>query len=71
VLSLAYAAYEERIAQDPSRPGWLVLDRERLLVLADALEEAGADEPEILEHLRGPAEHVRGCFALDAILGRE
>src|SRR5579884_339587 len=52
VLSLARAAYQERIAPDPSRPGWLVLDPARLPVLADAIEEAGGDEPEILGHLR-------------------
>jgi hypothetical protein len=70
VLSLAQAAYEERFAPDPSRPGWLVLDPARLLILADALEDAGIDEPEILEHLRGSGEHVRGCHVVDAILGK-
>jgi hypothetical protein len=70
VVSLARAAYEERVAPDPSRPGWLVLDPVRLLVLADALEEAGCGDPEILEHLRGPGPHVRGCFLLDLLLAR-
>ncbi len=41
-------------------------------VLADALEDAGCTEASILEHLRNPnAEHVRGCWALDLILGKE
>jgi hypothetical protein len=40
-------------------------------ILADALEEAGCDEAAILDHLRGPNNHVRGCWALDLILGRE
>jgi hypothetical protein len=48
-----------------------VLDPVRLLVLADALEEAGADEPEVLEHLRRPAEHVLGYWCLDLVLARE
>jgi hypothetical protein len=39
-------------------------------VLADAVEEAGATDPEILAHLRGPGPHVRGCFAVDLLLGR-
>jgi hypothetical protein len=39
-------------------------------VLADALEEAGADA-ELVEHLRGPGLHLRGCWAVDLILGRE
>jgi hypothetical protein len=70
VLSLAQAAYEERVAPDASCPGWLILDPARLLILADALEDAGADEPEILEHLRGPWEHVRGCWCIDFLLNK-
>jgi hypothetical protein len=66
VLSLAQAACEERIVHDPERPGWLVLDPARLLVLADALEEAGAADADLLGHLRGPGPHVKGCFAVEA-----
>src|SRR5262249_59253001 len=40
-------------------------------VLADALEDAGCTEVAILEHLRGPGPHVRGCWAVDLILGKE
>jgi hypothetical protein len=69
VRSLAQAAYEERVAPDPSRPGWLVLDPVRLLVLADALEEAGADAG-LLGHLRQPRDHVRGCWCIDVLLGK-
>jgi hypothetical protein len=43
---------------------------DRLPILADALEEAGCTEPEILSHCRGPGPHVRGCWALDPILGK-
>jgi mannitol/fructose-specific phosphotransferase system IIA component (Ntr-type) len=43
---------------------------ERLPILADALEEAGATEAELLDHLRGPGPHLRGCWALNLILGR-
>jgi hypothetical protein len=40
-------------------------------VLADALEESGCDDPELLGHLRQQGQvHVRGCWALDAILGK-
>jgi hypothetical protein len=59
---LAWAAYEER-----HLPSGL-LDPARLAVLADALEEAGLSDAELLGHLRGPGPHVRGCFALDATL---
>jgi hypothetical protein len=45
------------------------LDANRLLVLADALEEAGCGDGQILGHLRSAGEHVRGCFAVAAVLG--
>jgi hypothetical protein len=38
--------------------------------LADALEEAGFSDPDFLAHLRGPGTHVRGCYAVDLILGK-
>ena len=64
VVSIAQAAYEERAL--PSGE----LDAARLAVLADALEEAGCSDAEILSHLRSPGQHVRGCWALDLILGK-
>jgi hypothetical protein len=46
------------------------LDAARLAVLADMLEEAAARDAVLLGHLRSPGPHVRGCFAVDALLGR-
>ena len=43
---------------------------EDLLVLADALEEAGCTDADILNHCRQPGEHVRGCWVVDLILGK-
>lgn len=41
-------------------------------VLADALQEAGCDSEDLLNHLRDTsAVHVRGCWALDLVLGKE
>jgi hypothetical protein len=37
----------------------------RLPVLADALEEAGCTNAEILNHCRGPGPHAKGCWVLD------
>jgi hypothetical protein len=39
-------------------------------VLADALEEAGCQDPDILEHCRSGGEHVRGCWVVDLLLGK-
>jgi hypothetical protein len=38
--------------------------------LADALEDAGLTDAEVLGHLRADGPHVRGCFVVDAILGK-
>jgi hypothetical protein len=59
VEALARGAYDERAF-------------DRLPILADALEDAGCDGDELLSHLRDPnAAHVRGCWALDLVLGKE
>jgi hypothetical protein len=64
VVSLAQAAYDNRILPAGT------LDPDRLGILADALEDAGCTDPVILDHLRGPGPHVRGCFVIDALLGK-
>jgi hypothetical protein len=58
VIALAQSIYEERRFDE-------------LSVLADALEEAGCTDGAILSHCREPGDHVRGCWVLDLILGRE
>src|SRR5262245_16879403 len=40
---------------------------DRLTVLATYLEDAGCDNPAVLEHLRSPGEHMRGCWAVDLV----
>jgi hypothetical protein len=64
IQRLAEAAYEHRLL--PSGQ----LDSVRLAVLGDALEEVGADGG-MVEHLRGPGVHVRGCHVIDLLTGRE
>jgi hypothetical protein len=59
VAKMAQAVYDERRFAD-------------LPILADALEEAGCDDEDILGHCRRQgAEHVRGCCVLDLLLGKE
>jgi hypothetical protein len=64
VRKLAEVAYDER--DMPSGH----LDRQRLAVVADALEQAGCADADVLGHLRSAGSHYRGCYALDAVLGK-
>jgi hypothetical protein len=57
-VSLATAAYESR-------------DFSTLPILADALQDAGCDADDLLAHCRDPKQvHVRGCWAVDLVLGK-
>lgn len=56
VRTLARVIYHERRYED-------------MPVLADAVEDAGCAQTELLRHLREKAHHVRGCWALDVLLG--
>lgn len=58
VMALARTIYEERAF-------------DRMPELADALEEAGCHDADTLGHCRQAGPHVRGCWVVDAILGRE
>jgi hypothetical protein len=64
VKRLAEAAYQERLLPQGT------LDPGRLAVLADALEEAGCADADLLGHLRGPGPHVLGCWCVDLLLGK-
>jgi hypothetical protein len=58
VLSLAQQMYESR-------------DFGAMPILADALQDAGCDNEDILNHCRDTnATHVRGCWVIDGVLGK-
>jgi hypothetical protein len=44
---------------------------DRLPILADAIQDTGCENEEILNHLRSDGPHVKGCWALDLVLGKE
>jgi hypothetical protein len=58
VLALARGIYDERAF-------------DRLQLLADALMDAGCDHEDVLAHCRGDGPHVRGCWVVDLVLGKE
>jgi hypothetical protein len=58
VVSLAQVIYDHRTFH-------------RLPILADALEEAGCGNAEILTHCRQQGEHVLGCWVVDQVLGKK
>jgi len=68
------------VAVDPS---WLAFDAaalatgiyadrafDRMPILADALQDAGCDNANILNHCRSDGPHVRGCWVVDLLLGK-
>jgi hypothetical protein len=58
VLSLARQMYKSR-------------DFSAMPILADALQDAGCDNDDVLNHCRDPrAIHVRGCWVIDCIFGK-
>ena len=58
VLALARQMYESR-------------DFSAMPILADALQDAGCDNPDVLNHCREGGPHVRGCWVVDLLLGKE
>jgi hypothetical protein len=58
VTALARQMYESR-------------DFSAMPILADALQDAECESADILNHCRGPGTHVRGCWVVDLVLGRE
>ncbi len=58
-MSLARTMYDSR-------------DFSAMPILADALQDAGCDNEDILNHCRDPKQiHVRGCWVVDLVLGKE
>ncbi len=58
VVAIAEGIYQERAF-------------DRMPILADALQDAGCDNDDILNHCRNDGPHARGCFVVDLLLGKE
>ncbi len=59
----------EGIYQEHELPAG-TLNSARLAILADALIDAGSDDEQLIAHCRNDGPHVRGCWAIDLILGK-
>ena len=58
VVALARGIYDERAF-------------DRMPILADALQDAGCDNEDVLNHCRDPhGVHARGCWVVDLVLGK-
>ncbi|OWK43797.1 hypothetical protein FRUB_03396 [Fimbriiglobus ruber] len=44
---------------------------DRFPILADALQDAGCDDADILTHCHTNGPHARGCWVIDLLTGRE
>jgi hypothetical protein len=58
VVALAQQMYDSR-------------DFSAMPILADALQDAGCASDDILDHCRGAGPHVRGCWVVDLVLGKQ
>ncbi len=58
VIALAHGIYAERAF-------------DRMPILADALQDAGCDNDDILNHCRTPGVHVHGCWVVDLVFSKE
>ncbi|QEL15610.1 hypothetical protein [Limnoglobus roseus] len=56
-VAIAHGIYDERAF-------------DRLPILADALQDAGCEDADVLGHCRGDGVHVRGCWVVDGVLGK-
>jgi hypothetical protein len=54
-----------------ARRAYETRDFSGLPILADALEDAGCDDADVLAHCRSEGSHARGCWAVDLVLAKD
>jgi hypothetical protein len=83
VLDAAHDAFRDRDGSSRFDPAWRTGEVEtlarrihderdfgRMPALGATLRAAGCDEADVLAHCESPAGHARGCWVVDAVLGR-
>jgi hypothetical protein len=71
VLDPAWVTWKNGTLPDLARAIYDDRSFDQLPILADALEEAGCTNADILNHCRQPGEHVRGCWLIDFLLDKQ
>jgi hypothetical protein len=67
----AWLRWHEGLLVSMARQMYESRDFTHMPILTDALEEASCNNADILIHCRQPGEHVRGCWIVDLLLGKE
>jgi hypothetical protein len=70
-LDPAWLTWHDGLLVSMARQMYDSRDFRDMPILADALEEAGCQDQDILDHCRSGGEHVRGCWVVDGLLGKE
>jgi hypothetical protein len=64
-------AWKTRPVLDLARQMYGSRDFSAMPILADALQDAGCEDQDVLTHCRSGGPHVRGCWVVDLILGKQ
>jgi hypothetical protein len=84
MVALAQDCFGNSVRGLTVEPAWLTSDvislarsidelraYDRLAILADALQDAGCDYCNVLDHCRNGGPHAPGCWVVDLVLGKE
>lgn len=69
-INLEWRAWNDGLLVSMARQMYDRRDFSDMPILADALEESGCLDTDILSHCRQPVEHVRGCWVIDSLLAK-
>ena len=69
-IDIAWLAWNDGTISKVAQPIYDERAFDRMPILADALEDAGCDNADILTHCRNSGDHVRGCWVVDLLLGK-